>query len=368
MKIVRIVPSLDFGGLEQRVYLTLLGFREKSDFSIQLIVLGNGGYTAERLNDNGESPLLMGYSYKIPNLLLIFKLTLLLRKCQPDVVHASSAEGNFHGLIAAKLAGVPVRIGEEIGYPNHRFLARFIFKIIYSLATHVIAISNSVKDKIVELGEAKKSQILVVYNPVTLSSDSNVMQSPLFISAAEKFNLFPKTENFTFVTVCRLVPIKNLHSLINCFAKLNKRDVTLWIVGEGPERESLEKLTIALGISANVIFFGFQNNIALWLNNADAFVLPSYSEGFSISLVEAMLCGLPCIATKIGGPAELIQNKISGFLIDPLDSHELFMVMEKLTLMPEMERSFMGKKAKKFAKKFSVQNYVNHLSDVYRQS
>ena len=357
MKIIRIIPFLDFGGVEKRIKLTALAFRSVSNLELVIVVLGHGGQVSAELERNGIKPLILDQKVKIPNFKLILNLRSLIKNVSPDVVHCSGAEANFHGLIAAKWAGVPVKIGEEIGFPNHHLLWRPIFKMAYLCADRVIGISKAVVDKIVALGEVPPEKTGVVYNPVEIEQDS--------------IPIFPKAAHFTFITVCRLVPIKNLEGLLKAFSQLladtGSDMVQLHIVGSGPEKEILGKLCETLEISGQVTFLGYQSNVTSYLRQADAFVLPSFSEGFSISLVEAMLCELPCIVTKVGGPSEIIREGKTGFLIDPFKIKQLVLAMEHVYRMPREERLLMGSRAKKEARdRFSVDRYIQELLRVYR--
>src|SRR5690606_4708633 len=126
LKVFRVVPVLDFGGVERRVQLTVLGFMDIDSVDLNVLVLGSGGRISSELESSGMDPVILHHSVKIPNCKLILDLYRIFKVARPDIVHTSGAEANFHGLIAAKLAGVPVRIGEEIGFPNHDFKWRLI--------------------------------------------------------------------------------------------------------------------------------------------------------------------------------------------------------------------------------------------------
>lgn len=383
MKVIRVVSFLDFGGVEQRIKLTVMGFNSYSKNQLLVFVLSEKGKISLELEEIGFNGIThFNSKVKIPNIKLVFKLYSAFKKCKPDVVHASGAEANFHALIAAYFAGVPIRIGEEIGFPHHDLKWRFIFKWVYKSATKVIAISHSVKDRIVELKEVDRGKVEVVYNPVGLENreeekgksvksfkDIEKGETTQYVRGEGNYSHFEEETRFVFVTTCRLVPVKNLDTLIKMFAELVKerkdKRLELWIVGDGPERVKLEDLVKKLGILEYVVFWGFQENVLPFLEQADAFVLPSFSEGFSISLVEAMLCGLPCIVTNQGGPCEIVNSSDIGLLINPKESQELKSGMMQMVDMTETERSDMGKKAQKRAELFSVKNYVNRLQEIY---
>src|SRR5690606_31379839 len=90
-----------------------------------------------------------------------------LRKLKPDIVHTAAAEANFHGVVAARLAGVKVVIAEEIGFPNHSLKARLVFSAIYRLVDRVICVSQAVLDFLVNIKEIPLGKGQVIYNPVT---------------------------------------------------------------------------------------------------------------------------------------------------------------------------------------------------------
>ena len=128
----------------------------------------------------------------------------------------------------------------------------------------------------------------------------------------------------------------------------------------------LRDLCDDLNINENVFFMGYKSAVIPYLKQADAFVLPSFSEGFSIALVEAMLCELPCIVTNVGGPAEIIQEGKTGFLIDPKELKQLVETMEMVLKMKKAERALIGNRAMKDAQeRFSVDQYIESLLKVY---
>jgi glycosyltransferase involved in cell wall biosynthesis len=366
MKLVRIVPFLDFGGVEKRVELTAAGFAENRDVKVTFVVLGKGGTVSNLLKVRGEDVRILDSDPSIPNFRLFFKLVKLLKHLRPDVIHTSGAEANFHGLLAGWLAGVQVRIGEEIGFPRHDWKWRLLFKITYSCAHCVIGISEAVKQKIVQLGEVPAKKVKVIYNPVDLKNrefDNNSNRN----TEIESENKGP----FVFITTCRLVAIKNLDQLMLAFSGLVRefehKSLELWILGEGPLKESLIVQAGKLGIIDRVKFLGFQEDVFHFLKQADAFVLPSFSEGFSISLVEAMSMGLPCIATEVGGPAEIIQAG-TGYLVDPNSQEDIKGTMRTVLALSASERKALGMRARQnIENRFSTDNYVLDLIRVYRE-
>ncbi|MBW3466600.1 glycosyltransferase [Arthrospiribacter ruber] len=362
MRVLRIVAELDFGGVEKVLANSVPQFDNIKEIEIMVLVLGKGGRVAEELKSKGIQVLVWEKNPCIPNISLLFQLKAFFKELKPVVIHTQGAEANFHGILAGKWAGVSKIIGEEIGLPNHHSYWKYIFKYVYAKAHQVIAISEAVKDKIVSLGEVKADKVQVLYNPIQQVEN-------LEVASYSKAQSNKKTD-FVFVTTCRLVAIKNLERLIEAFSQLvlhtNDSNPRLHIIGDGPDREKLETLCYSKELTGYVNFLGFQENVLPFLKEADVFVLPSLSEGSSVSLAEAMAFGLPSIVTKVGGASEILGNSNSGFLIDPLDTQDLKNSMLKMISLSPDERKAMGQRAKEQAKSFSVDHYLESLLNVYK--
>ncbi|WP_332913979.1 glycosyltransferase [Algoriphagus boritolerans] len=157
--------------------------------------------------------------------------------------------------------------------------------------------------------------------------------------------------------------------MIRTIAKLvesnPQRDIQMWIIGEGPDKEKLMGLAKALNVEKQIKFLGFQTNVNPFLMAADAFILPSFSEGFSLSLAEAMQLGLPSIATKVGGPSEIIKEN-TGYLIDPYSLEDMQEKMQLFLDMNKEERIALGDRGKQdVQRRFSVEKYIEELLAFY---
>jgi glycosyltransferase involved in cell wall biosynthesis len=367
LKIIRVVSELDFGGVEQVLAVSIPELAKKQGVEISVLVLGRGGKMSDFLQDQGIKVIILNKSPRIPNFRLVWELKGIIKKIGADVVHCQGAEANFHGLWAAELAGVKTKIGEEIGIPNHHSYWRWIFKWVYKKADRVVAISESVSNKITDLKEVSKRKIKVIYNPSAINS--------LKLSDRKLDLTFPEIvadeKCFVFVTTCRLVPIKNLDRLILCFYELVKSNphlnFALWIIGEGGERENLRELTIQKKLTHCVRFFGFRESVHQFLLAADVFILPSLSEGSSVSLAEAMMTGLPSIVTEVGGAKEILGGSRSGILVNPKSSDSILAAMQSIVDLSESERIEMGRRGKIESRRFSVDVYLAELMQVYNK-
>ena len=128
----------------------------------------------------------------------------------------------------------------------------------------------------------------------------------------------------------------------------------------------MDKLALDCGIKNVVIFLGFQENVGSLLIQANVFVLPSFSEGSSVSLAEALINGLPSIVTDGGGAGEILGNSQSGILINPLNPTSIFDAINHFLNLSKMEKVEMGQRAKLEAHRFSVEAYLVNLLAIYK--
>lgn len=351
MKILRLTTLLDFGGQEKQ-YLSFTEKPELLKHHYVFAAIGFGGNAEETLRERGFEVHILNQPFAIKNIANILKVYQLIKEIKPDIIHTAAAEANFHGIIAAKLAGVKTIIGEEVGIPNHSSTAQKVFRQVYRLADRVIGVSQSVKNYLVQIKEIPESKGEVIYNPVSVSRQ------------------FPKaaSEKFEIVYVGRLEKVKNVEMLIRAFANSRPKDAHLTIVGDGREREHLEALSVQLQMQDQITFTGFTSEPSKFLSTADLFVLPSYSEGFGIAAAEAMFLKIPVLCSKVGGIPEFVKEGENGWLFDPNNENEL---IEKLETIFNLDINNLHTIAQKgyesVSEKFTVEKYIHNLEAFYNE-
>lgn len=354
MKVIRVTTSLDFGGIE-KVFELHAKYYDKEN-KIIFASLCKGGNTQIMIQKLGYEVKTLGLEKAtIPSLDAIKLLIKYFREEKPDVVHAAGAEANFHVTIAAKIAGIKRIICEEIGIPNHSLKARLIFRVVYSFADSVIAISNSVKDYLITSGEVPVGKIRMIYNPVEHTSGQSM----------ERY----LTDNLRFITVARLEPVKNIALLINAFGDLVKKypKASLKILGDGSLKDELQNLVNSLGLNNSVHLVGYIPDPSLFLKESDYFVLPSHFEGFGLACVEAIQCGVLTLSTNSGGIPEFITEGKEGFLFNPQKKDELLAKMEKAIQLSHTEYRQMAHNAyDKIGAMFSPTRYIQELNLLYK--
>jgi glycosyltransferase involved in cell wall biosynthesis len=173
------------------------------------------------------------------------------------------------------------------------------------------------------------------------------------------------TNDCVICFIGRLVPVKNIKSLLKAMRLVVKEcpRIKLLLIGDGPERNELEKIVIENGLQSFVFFTGFRDDARDFLAEADIFVLPSYYEGISIALLEAMSAGLPSVITNVGGNSEVIIHNENGFLYPSGDVNSLSNYIIKLYQNTSLRKD-MGEKAKERVNKYFS---ISHTAERYTQ-
>ncbi len=162
-------------------------------------------------------------------------------------------------------------------------------------------------------------------------------------------------------------PVKRIGSIVKVFCNISKKVKSkLLLVGDGPEMCKIRDMVSKLDLDNKVIFMGRQNDIIPLLNISDLYMLPSKSESFGLSALEAMSCEVPVIGTSIGGLKEVVEHGISGYICDPGDIKAMSKAAIAV-LANKNNRIKMGLAARARAKKFDSKNIIDKYIDYYEK-
>jgi glycosyltransferase involved in cell wall biosynthesis len=179
----------------------------------------------------------------------------------------------------------------------------------------------------------------------------------------------PTSDNFEILCVGRLVPAKGQHILLAAVAELIRRGhkARLQLVGEGPDRSSLEQAAQTAGIGQCVNFAGAvnQDGILKLYRAADIFALASFAEGIPVVLMEAMAMELPCISTFVAGIPELIVNERDGLLVMPSDIGALTEALQRLLVDPELRLRLGAAGRRRVVEKYDLNRNVDRLAQIF---
>jgi len=238
------------------------------------------------------------------------------------------------------------KVGLEIqvhGFEKYRGLRKLIAKYVLPHANVVRCVSQRLKKQLIDdFGVApEKITVVPIYSEI-----KNPLSQP---SSFFKWGGRREEGKFIFLTVGRLVPVKNIGLQIEAMAKVVKKypQAELWIVGDGPEEEQLKVKSQKLKVNDKIKFLGKKNKeeLAEIYKKADAFLLTSNSEGWGLTVIEAASYGLSIIMTDVGCAGEVIKNNESGLIITIGDKQSLIQAMENL-LRDEALRQRIGEGAR----------------------
>ena len=358
MKILFVIPKLGAGGAEKTTVL-LLKHINRRKFNCGLLLYQRKGEFLTELQDipieSIEAPD-SGLLYKASKIL---KLNRAIKKWGADLVVSHLWGCNLDVILATRYldhvsSPIIVRPMENIRYKLQentafqRFFTNLAIKKTYRKADGIISESEGVKNELIKYYGVKENQIETIYPPIDIE----------YISLAKKEKVDHPwfSDNVPIIiTLARLVQNKGHVYLIKAFANLRKKyNCRLVIIGQGEEREKLERLTRELKVNKDVAFLGFQPNPFKYIARAQVFVLSSLYEGFARVLVEAMACNVPVVSTRCPyGPDEIIKNEITGMLVPVGNVDALSNAISKL-LVDDALRKKIVKNAKKRCAQFDV--------------
>jgi sugar transferase (PEP-CTERM/EpsH1 system associated) len=357
--IQHVLLSLQPGGLENGVVNVVNGLNPRR-FQSSICCLKQAGEFARRIPPNRAQIHEMGLRGG-NDLLLPLRLAQLFRRTKTDIVHTRNPEAFFYGFLGAKLGGVRAVIHSEHGRifpekPHRKLLQRFFSRF----TDRIFAVSQQLKRDLVTHIGLSAARIEVLYNGV----EPNTFHGRY--RPATRRELGVRDSEIVIGSVGRLAPVKNYAILLNAVAGLGaNHDVSVVLVGEGPERPVLEALADRLQIRRQVRFLGHRNDVPALLDGMDIFVLPSQSEGMSNTVLEAMAAGVPVVASDAGGNTEIVRDKQDG-LIFPRDDIEQLRVCLAILCDDSAYREHLGRSGyARVMQAFSIQAMIARYEELY---
>lgn len=362
MKVLHVTYDMRIGGTEM-VIKSLIESSKNTEIEMSIFCIESPlGPWGQQLQE--KSVIISQFSRRAGfDWHLIAALRSHIVKNQIDVVHCHQYTPWVYGALASLLTPAKV-IFTEHGrfYPDFGTWKRKLINPVLSILTsNITSISSATKNALVKYENLKREKIDVVYNGIEPLDKLDEVKIAEF-----KCSIGLPSDCLILGTVARFDPIKNHSMMLSAFSSVLKTfpDLYLIIVGDGEERVNIEDKIKKLGIHQNVILTGYQSNPVQYMNIFDVFLLSSLSEGTSMTLLEAMSLGKPCVVTDAGGNAEVIEDGYNGF-VTPNNNSEAFsnaiiklLKSDSLIVMP-------GKAKHRFEEKFSVSKMVHAFRERY---
>ena len=320
-KIFIFIPSFESGGVERNAVIVANGMLEKGydvfvvycrKIDAQFLKL-NKGVKKVKLN---RLPCLPFIHERIVDAIssVLFGF-FVLQKIVDNKSVMISFQSNVVAIVLAKLLRVKVIVRLSNHYSNVEFeksklrkISEYLKKILYKRADVVIANSQELAD---DYSRVLDCPVQVIYNPIDIDGAKHKAKKPIFDE------IFINKNKPVIIGIGRLSVQKNFGFLIRSFAKsIQKVDAYLVIIGEGSEKQKLEKLIKSLNLEENVILTGRKDNVFPYLKRSDIFVLSSLYEGMPNALIEAVALKIPSISSNIKtGPKEILLEGKGGVLV-----------------------------------------------------
>lgn len=330
-----------------------------------------------RLHDNPVARSLNAFNHGAA----IVRTWRLLRRERFDVVHVHTPIAALVGRIAARLAGVPVRIYTAHGFyfhdempPRKRRLFILLEKIGARCGDFIMTVSREDEEAALRLGIAAPGEVETIYNGVD-TTHFDPARFPREQRLRRRAELGIPADAPVVGIVGRFVREKGFYELLEAMGTVIKRypEARLLIVGDvlPSDRDGIRDAFLeraeALGIRDHVILSGLVRDTAPWLALMDVFTLPSWREGMPISLLEAMAMGLPAVATNIRGCREEVVEGETGWLVPARDPDALAArLLDLLDNSPQAEA--MGRRARaRVLEVFDIERVVEHQLEIYRR-
>ncbi len=359
-----MIGSLGIGGAEK---LTRWVFEEleKRGHVNRLWTLREKGHHFEELQHRhkevrhlGGSP---GTSQVLQAIPILMRLRNELLAFRPDVVHAHLFKTALLTRLAAILTGIPVVVTlHRLEYPRVEPLVERIFQ--QSTAAYIVD-SRAVGRLLAGWGIAE-ARISVIPNAV----DPVELDAPGDGARIRREMGIPSGASVVGI-IAHLFPEKGHDFLLESFARANfpRGQVFLLIVGSGPQRDRLERQAAGLGIGSSVRFTGNRADLNDILAALDLCVLPSRWEGFGIVLAEALYKNVPVVATRGSGTEEIVEDGVTGSLVDFGDVGALAAALERGLFDPSWRKETAAAGREKVLREFTLEALASRYEDVYRR-
>lgn len=367
-KVLLLVTLSEWGGAQHVVYLIAKHLRTKYD-----IVVGcaPGGGLVEKLQREGlrvvEIPELTRYPHPFwRDLRALWHLYRLMRREHFDLVHAHSTKAGLLGRLAARFAGVSAVLFTAHGWAFtegrawwKRWLLSQYERLIAKLTTTVICVSEHDRRLALQFKVATLERLVVIHNgldPLPFLQTKDIRLSPLVGIKERPWVTF----------VGRLAPQKDLLPLLRAFERVSLGSLIL--VGDGSLRPQVEQFVRQRGLDHRVILLGDRTDIPELLAASDVFVLPSRWEGLPLAIIEAMMAGLPVVASRVGGVPELVENGVTGFLVPSGDAAALAKTIQELLGDKELRLRLGLAGREKAMKEFTLARMLAATQTVYEEA
>lgn len=378
MRVTHIITRLIVGGAQENTIASVLGLGERPGLEVSLISgpsTGPEGSLEGKFSSHPEAltilPELVRPVSPWMDLAAFQKLSRMLRKRRPDIVHTHSGKAGILGRLAAHKAGVPVIIhtvhGPSFG-PFQSALANALFRAAErhaaKVTTHFVVVADAMRRQYLEAGVGRPEQYSTIWSGFNTAPYLATRNTP---ELRQKFGL--QAEDLVVGKIARLFDLKGHEDLIRVAPSIVKHEprTRFLIVGDGPLRPRFESQIRQLGLGRNFVFTGLvdPDTVPSLVGVMDVLVHLSQREGLARALPQALAAGKPVIAYDCDGAREICLQDETGFLVQPHDIQGLETQLLLLLQNPDLRKRFGDAGRQLVSRRFDVNAMIDSLHTLY---
>ena len=367
--IAHVIYHLDVGGLENGL-INLINHIPPNRYRHAIIC--QKGYTdfRQRITRNDVEIIALNKQEGI-DFKLYLNLFKALRQLNPDIVHTRNL-GTMEAQLFAVAARVKARVHGEHGRDifdlngqNRKY--NLLRKFISPFINHFITVSKDLETWLIQTIGVPPNKITQIYNGVDNNRFHTSLNKHIKLSPLGFFD----ENTFVIGSVGRMAAVKDYPTLVHAFIHALKsepsarKDLRLLIVGDGISRNECIEIARKANIESLVWFPGERTDIPALMQSMNLFVLPSLGEGISNTILEAMSCGLPVVATHVGGNIELVKEGVTGKLIEPGNQNEMAEAILTYYTNTQLVKDHGNAARQQIEQNFSMDAMVNAYLSVY---
>lgn len=349
------------GGEQQTLYL-LRGLASRG-FPV-LLCAQKGGRLAERAREAGIDTIALRMRGEI-DVVAGFKIARKIRSFRPDILQYHTSHAHSLGILAnffirGRRPQTLLTRRVDFSIYRHSFLGLNHLK--YNRADHIVAISEAIQKVLLEDGMAPER-----VDCVPSGTDPERFSDTRPAQLREEFGLPPDTK--LLGNIAFFADHKGQRYLVEAAKTILKEcpKTAIFLIGEGPLLEPLQRKAEEEGIGDRVFFPGFRRDVPAILRDLDVYVMPSHKEGLGTAILDAMYCGVPVVASEAGGMPELVHHEKTGLLVPPHDSTELAQALIRMLSNPQEAATYAAAGRKLVEEYYTVNRMVSGNIRVYEK-
>jgi len=367
LNVLHLIAPTHFGGAE-RVVLNLAGSIDRSRFNITVGAFVNVHFPENEFLTRMEEeriPHTVFWLKRTVDVDNIPRLVKLIRARDIDIVHTHGYRSDIIGLLAARISSRP-KIATIHGFvPINSRLRLYGQADLFALRffDRVLPVSDHIGESLRRSG-ISKDKITTIRNAIDVKDAASAAGRDASVARAASLR---RGRDLLIGVVGRLSPEKNIPGFLDVARRLAAKydHLKFVVVGEGPERDFLEGLTMRLKLDGKVRFTGFVKQMEEVYASIDILVISSSTEGIPLTALEAMRHGIPVVSTRVGGMPEIIEQGVNGLIVEAGDMDALGKAVESLVIDNKRYLTISQNARERIARDFNRASWIQKIQNCY---